>query len=107
MASQHAIAKARCKALNLRFEAIGHIEGRSVRHVTVGPKCVLALWCAGWIEERWLRREHEWPFWMVPLQYQFLRLCDLVKRASSVHGDCAPARCRAPRHRALTAHSQS
>src|SRR4029077_14260741 len=33
MAGQYAVAKAGCKTLNLRFEAVGHIEGGSVRHV--------------------------------------------------------------------------
>ena len=43
MSAQYAVAKPGREALNLRFETISHIDSGPVRHVAVGPECVLPL----------------------------------------------------------------
>ena len=97
--SQDAIAKTRRKTLDLRFEAICHIDRRSVWHMTISPQSMLPLRRAARVEGRWLSCEHERPFRMLALQYRVLRLCNLFKGTPEMNGDGAFALCRTPRHR--------
>ena len=80
MSGQNCSRETRAQSAQSAFsKTISHIHSGPIRHVAVGPECVLAFGSAGGIEERWLRREHKRPFGMLSLQYQVLRLCDLIE----------------------------
>src|SRR5712692_1348730 len=51
MSCQHTVAKARGKAFDLRFNALGHIECRAMRNMAVYPQGMLACWCPCRIEQ--------------------------------------------------------
>src|SRR5215469_16544801 len=59
MSGENAIAKARCKSLNLRFDLIRHICTAVEWNMAVGPKRVLITRRARLIEETLLRNEDE------------------------------------------------
>src|SRR5262245_31901667 len=59
VASQDAIAKARCEALNLTLDRFSHVAHRPVWDVTIGPERLLALGCSRGIEQTLLRDEHK------------------------------------------------
>src|SRR5439155_3451957 len=98
---EHALAETRCEALELRLDALGHVDGRAVRHVAVGPDRVLARGRARLIEEALLADEHEWALGRVALPHLALGVRDVVERAAHMHGPGAKAGLRAPRDRAV------
>src|SRR5206468_11565941 len=80
---EHALAEARCEALELRLDALGHVDGRAVRHVAVGPDRVLARGRARLIEEALLADEHERALGRVALPHLALGVRDVVERAAT------------------------
>src|SRR5436190_13829980 len=82
---ENAIAEAGSEALDLPLDALGHILGRSIRHVTVTPPRVLARRRARRIEHALLRDENERLLRGASVEHRMLALHDLVERAADVH----------------------
>src|SRR5918994_5592676 len=75
----------------LRLDPLGHIEGRAVWDVAVGPDGVLALGSARLIEEALLGEQDERLLRVLPARYGSLPRRDLVERAAEVDGAGPPA----------------
>ena len=56
---QHDVAEARCEALDLALDGLGHVDRGARRHVAVGPQRVLARRRPGGVEEALLADQHE------------------------------------------------
>src|SRR5829696_5317457 len=70
------------EAFYLRLDPLGHIEGRAVWDVAVGPDGVLALRSARLIEEALLGEQDERPLGMLPVRHSSLPCRDLLERAA-------------------------
>ena len=62
MARQYQVAKARSKSFYLPLYPLGHINGRAMRDVAVGPAGMLSLGRARVVEKALLREEYEGAF---------------------------------------------
>src|SRR5215218_2387302 len=79
---QNKIPETRGEALYLRLDPLGHIEGRAVWDVAVGPDGVLALGSARLIEEALLGEQDERPLGVLPVRHSSLPRRDLLERAA-------------------------
>lgn len=93
---ENAVAKPGCEALDLRFDPVGHVDGRAVRDVAVRPPGVLAVGCARRVEQALLGQQHERAIRMVPSGYGTLARSDLGHRATEVDGGGSQAFLRIP-----------
>ena len=66
-ARKDAVTKARCEALDLRFNAPGHIERRAAGDMAIGPGRVFSLWRARGIEQGLLDDNDVWPLRVLAL----------------------------------------
>src|SRR5438105_12078304 len=67
VARQDTIAESGSEALDLSLDCRRHVLSRSVRNVTVRPRCVFAARRSCWIEHALLCHEHKWPIRGAPL----------------------------------------
>ena len=96
---QHAIAESRSKALDLRLDALRHVERGSVGHMTIGPQNMFSFGRTRWIVERGLRYQHKRLFGFAAIGNFGFGSRNLLKRSAQVNRDCPMAICRAPRNR--------
>ena len=80
------VAEAGREPLDLRLDAIRHVDGRSVRHVAVGPRRVRAGRRPARVEQARLREQHERALGETTALHVALRRGDLVERAAEVDG---------------------
>ena len=66
---QDEVPEARGEAFYLGFDPLGHVEGRAVGDVAVGPDGVLALGGAGRVEEALLGEQDERPLGVLAPRY--------------------------------------
>ncbi len=71
VAGDDPISEARCESLDLRFDAVGHLDSRAVWYVTVGPDRFGASRGAVAVEQALLSEQHVWAlgvatFWTSP-----------------------------------------
>src|SRR5215207_5480230 len=64
----------------LRLDPLGHVEGRAVWDVAVGPDGMLALGGARLVEEALLGEQYKEPLGVFPAGDGALPRCDLVQR---------------------------
>src|ERR671910_471270 len=95
------VAEARSKALDLRLHPFRHVHGRPVRDMAVRPEGVLSGRGPRLVEEALLRDDHVRPLRRLAAPDGVLGLDDLSRRAADVHGSCARALLRRPRHGAV------
>src|SRR5579862_4184187 len=76
---QDTFAKTWSKALNLRFYLFQHVYRRAVGHMAVSPYRMLALWCAGAVEQARLREQDERPFRGLPISHRRFRSRDFLE----------------------------
>ena len=96
LAREHEVAEPRREALELSLDPPGHVHGRAVRDVGVGPQRVPALRRPPGIEQALLRDEHERAVGMTPARHLRLGRGDLRQRPAQVHRRRARALGRAP-----------
>ena len=87
--------------LDLSLDPLGHVRGRSVRHVAVRPRRVPAGRSARLVEQARLGEQDERTVCVPPLPRSPLRGGDLVERAADVDGAGVAALGRRPRDRAV------
>src|SRR5215218_2535946 len=85
----------------LRLDPLGHVEGRAVWDVAVGPYGILALGGARLVEEALPGEQYKEPLGVFPAGDGGLPRCDLVQRRAEVDGPGAPALLRFPGDRAV------
>ena len=83
---ENAVAKPGGEAFDLRFDPVGHVDGRAVRDVAVRPPGVLAVGCARRVEQALLGQQHERAIGMIPGGHGTLARSDLGHRATEVDG---------------------
>ena len=84
-ALEDAVAKARSKTLDLTFDPIEHVEGRSVGNMAVGPRDVTVSRSPRGIEQCGLREQHERAFGVFAFPHAFFRRCDVFESTTQVH----------------------
>src|SRR5439155_312774 len=85
--------------LELRLDAPGHVDRRSVRDVAVRPNRFLPAGPARTVEKALLAHEHEGMFGDATPRHVLFALADLVERPAEVHGPRAKAVPPPPRDR--------
>ena len=83
------------EALDLGLDRRGHVAGRAVRHVAVGPRRLAAVRHAGAVEAAGLHEQDERPRRVVAARDRLLGGADLLERPAEVDRR-RPARPRAP-----------
>src|SRR5690606_11509 len=59
MGSTYGVPETWCETFHLVGDCFGHVFGRSIRHVTIGPPGVLAIRCPRCIEYTLLCKQHK------------------------------------------------
>src|SRR3981081_362520 len=72
-ARENALPEAGRESFELRFDTVGHVDGRAVRHMAVRPQRLLACGRARGIEEALLRHQNERPLRMLAAPHGGLR----------------------------------
>src|SRR5947209_15886153 len=85
MPRQDAVAEAGRKSLDLRLDAIGHVDGTTVGHVTVRPHRLLPARRTCGIEQTLLSQEDEGVLRRLPVPYHALTRRHLIDRAAHVY----------------------
>lgn len=96
VAGENAVAEAGGEALDLGFDAIGHVECGAVGEVAIGPEDVAVLRCAGGVAEGWLGDEDEGSFRVLTAEDGGFGIGDFFERAAEVEGEGIAALGRAP-----------
>src|SRR2546421_4918759 len=101
MARQDAVAKTRSETFDLGFDALCHIESRSMRDVAIGPYCMLSFRCACRIKQALLGKQHKRPLWMLTPPDGSLGSRDFRQRPTNMYRSGAPAFCCLPGYRTV------
>ena len=91
MTREDAVAKPWREALDLGFDTLGHIDCRSVGHVTVSPGNVFSFRRARLVKERWLGEQNERALGMLSVGDDAFGSCNLFKRAAEMDSPGAQA----------------
>src|ERR1017187_3377444 len=97
---QNAIAESRRETLDLRLQAVQHVELRTVGHMAISPCGMFPLRSARRVEQTGLRQQNKWALGMVSMPHGFLRRSNLLQSASQMYGCGAQAFGGPPRNRA-------
>src|SRR5208283_5752686 len=85
---QNAVAEAGSETINLIFQFLKHVYFRPMRHMTIGPRRVLADWSPGAIEKTGLGQQNERTVGVPSHAYCLFRGGNLLKASTQVHGRC-------------------
>src|SRR5262249_49839203 len=96
---QNELSKTGSESLDLILYPRGHIESRTVRHVTVAPRHVSAFGCARRIKQRRLGYENKRSLGVLASFKRGFRLGNLVERTSNVNRSRSIALVRLPGNR--------
>src|SRR5262245_60274287 len=98
MSMQDAITESGRETLDLRLDAISHVDLRIARHMTVSPSRMLAGRCASLIEQARLREDNERAFRTSSLRHIVFAFDNLLSWSTDVDGRSFEAVARFPRN---------
>ena len=98
---EHPVTKPRGETLDLRLDALGHVDRRPRGHMTVGPQRAASCRCARWVDNARLHHDAIGTLGVPPRSYLRLGAGYLLECAPQVDGSGFPAHGRFPRDRAI------
>src|SRR6267378_500267 len=98
MPCENAVAEAGREPLDLILNPSIHREGRTVRHVTVGPRNVPSVGGSSFVEQCRLCDQDERPLRMLPICHLAFGCSNFVERSAQMHRACHRALSRLPRN---------